>query len=181
MKKFFRLLPLVAVLSIGWTSTAEAASGCRVPVQGPPGINGTTGGFVHLYADAIGGAISLTVSPGRPVVFTAVPINSGAAIFYDGAGTFTFSESGDYLVQFIGQAVNSSSGFQVYINGTAVGPTTPITLLAVAAAVPAVLSEIVTIPAAGSTLQVRNSGLQTLTLGVLGTAATIDMVQLSTP
>lgn len=139
---------------------------------GPTGATGASGltSLDHLFTTGTGALVAL----GSPVTFGGAVLVSGTAITKTNTTTFSINETGEYYIHITTQTAGLSlGGLQVFVNGIGVG--VGATLLSLG--IPITIQEIINIPTAPSTLQVRSIGLA-ITLG--GTVA-LSIIQLSTP
>lgn len=162
------------------------------PSQGAPGATGatgfgTTGTTGNTGATGATGATGLTsldhlfttgtgilVALGSPVSFGGSALISGTSITKTNATTFSINATGDYYIHLTTQTSGIIlGGLQVFVNGIAVG--VGVTLLSLG--IPITIQEIINIPTAPSTLQVRAIRLA---ITLAGTVA-LSIIQVSTP
>jgi hypothetical protein len=139
---------------------------------------GPGGGLLlsNLFNNATSAIVTVYL-PGSAIAFNGTPLVAGTAITQTNPTTFTFTETGHYLVNFIGYSALATllGGVEFTLNG--VPQSANPTLALAGASLP--LQQIVNVTTAPSILQVVTTGLA-LTVGS-GTQATITLVQLNSP
>lgn len=195
-----KYLSLLVVLSLSHPVMASSKGGCKVPDQGPPGPQGATGpqgpagpqsSGEHLFVSSTGVSGVQSIAPGGTVSFNGGQVFFGPAITWNGTDTFTFTQSGHYLMTFVAYTgFNGETGtalpigFQLSINGTKVGTTSPAFAGGVSTLVSTlVINQIISISSSqlNQPVQVVNADTSAINLPTTSTQASISFLQLTTP
>lgn len=177
MKKWIYCFAIICAIVLSLSAEATEMR-CREPKQGPPGKPGTSSTGEHTFNFLATTESGASIDPRDPFFFNNGS-TSGTAITFDGGSTFTFHQTGDYFVNFLGFISDVLPGGTVMVslelNGEIVGPTI---VLQNSDVLP--LQQIIHITTVPSTLQVVNeSTTQSLVLPQSGVGDTINIIKLS--